>query len=202
MKKLLLLAFVLVAFVGSTLAQEYPIDKASMIIGGTAMFANMSGDLYEIGDESLSLISITPSFGFFVAPGLLIGADFTYSSLSMGEVDMSAFGIGPVVGYYFNLNPTRTEAKGAVYPYVKGFFQYASMSIEYEDESVDATMTSFGGRGGFVFMLSNAVALDIGVQFNSDSYEPDEAFEDPDLPSESVDGTRLQVGAGIIAFLW
>jgi len=197
MKRLLLLTMVF-AFAATAFAAEGPIDKGSMIIGGTAMYASMGDDLYEVGDESITAITLTPSVGFFVAPGILLGADFTYTSISGGEdddLDYSAFAIGPNVAYFFNLDPTRVEAKGALYPYVKGFFTYGSVSMG-EDE--DATVTSFGGRGGIMMMLSNAIALDMGIQYNKDSLEPDSDDED----SESIDGSRLQIGAGITAFLW
>ncbi|MBN2227012.1 MAG: outer membrane beta-barrel protein [candidate division Zixibacteria bacterium] len=201
MKKLLLLSIMFV-FAASAFAAENPIDKGSMIVGGTAMYASLGGDMYEVGEDgSISTITLTPSIGYFVSPGLLIGADFTYTSISGGdddEIDYSVFGIGPTVAYFFNMDPTRVEVKGATYPYIKGFFMYGSLSAgddEEEDISGDITVTSFGGRGGIMMMLSNAVALDIGVQYNKDSYEPDGA-------EESTDGTRLQIGAGITAFVW
>ncbi len=192
MKKLFLLSIMFV-FAATAFAAESPIDKGSMIVGGTLMYASLGDDLYESDDESMTLITVTPSVGYFVSPGLLIGADFTFSSISAGDdgIDYSAFAIGPCVGYYFNMDPTRVEAKGAMYPYIKGFFLYGSVSEDDED----ATMTSFGGRGGIIMMLSNAVALDMGIQYNKDSFEPDGA-------DESISGSRLQIGGGITAFLW
>ena len=54
---------------------------------------------------------------------------------------------------------------------------------------------AFGAQGGGVFMLSNAVGVDVSVRFQSDSYKPEGA-------DESISGTTLQVGLGITAFLW
>jgi len=175
---------------GAVMAAETPIDKGSMIVGGTAYFMTQSGDLWEVGDEATTTIGLMPSIGYFVAPSIMIGGEVQFISLSIGGSDLTTFAVGPMVGYYFNLDQTRTEVKGAIHPYIKAFFSYGQIS---NGSSID--QMSFGGQGGAVFMLSNAIGLDAGVRFQSDSWKPEGA-------DESTTGTTIWVGAGITAFLW
>lgn len=181
---------------GAVMAAETPIDKGSMIVDGSVYFMSQGGDYYkDTADNSVAVIGIMPSVGYFVAPSIMVGGQIVYVSASQGDDKETTFGVGPVVGYYFNLDATRTEVKGAIYPYVQAFFVYGQYKCEWTggDETTDITM--FGGEGGGVFMLSNAVGLNASVQFQSESFKPDGA-------DESISGTTLTVGAGITAFLW
>jgi hypothetical protein len=189
--KSLLVAGSLILLVASAVgAAESPIDKGSMTIGGTAYFNSQSGERYEnFQGDGYTEIGIMPEFGYFIAPGIKIGASLAFVSASQGDESATLFGIGPNVTYYFNLNKERTEVKGAVYPYIGGFFSYATTS-----NGVDLTETSFGGRGGINLMLSQAVAVDFGLQFSSESLDPD-GFD-------SISGTTLSLLAGIQAFIW
>lgn len=172
---------------GAIGAAENPIDKGSMILGGSVYFMTQSGDLYEYGGDALTTIALTPSLGYFVAPSIMVGGEVSLLSQSQGDESLTSWAIGPMVGYYFNIDKARTEVKGAIYPYVKGFFLYGQIS---NDESI--TQMSFGGQGGVVFMLSTAVGVDGGVRFQSDKLSN----------GDSISGTTLWVGAGITAFLF
>ncbi len=196
MKKAFPCLVIVLLLAGTAMAAETPIDKGSMILNGSVYFMSQSGDAYkDTADNSVAVIGIMPSVGYFVAPSIMVGGEILFWNQSWGDCKWTDFGVGPMVGYYFNLDATRTEVKGAIYPYVKGFFWYGQ---EKYDDGTDETTTdvmAFGGEGGGVFMLSNAVGLNASVQFWSESYKPDGA-------DESISGTTLQVGAGITAFLW
>ena len=181
---------------GAVMAADTPIDKGSMIVDGSVYFGSQGGDLYkDTADNSITTIGIMPSVGYFVAPSIMVGGQIVYVSSSQGDDKMTTFSVGPVVGYYFNLDATRTEVKGAIYPYVKGFFLYGQNKLEWTGSDATTDVMSFGGQGGAVFMLSNAIGLNASVRFQSDSFKPEGA-------DESTTGTSLQVGAGITAFLW
>ena len=192
MKGLLTTILILVFAMGA-FAADGPVDKGSIILGGTAYFQSASGDLYKSGDDSQTWLGVMPEFGYFIAPSILIGLSVDFVSYSVGDYGTTDFGFGPMIGYYFNMDPARGEAKGAIYPYIKGFFNLNSHSVKDVDGS-DKT-TSIGGMGGINYMLSNAVALDFGVKFQSDSYKPDGA-------DESTTGTVMFFGAGISAFIY
>ena len=79
-------------------AAENPIDKGSIVLGGTIYFQNQSGDLYENMDgDALTTIAGNPSLGYFISPSILVGADVAFISMSQGDDDLTAFGIGPIV---------------------------------------------------------------------------------------------------------
>jgi hypothetical protein len=182
MKRLLVLTTVLMlVMAGAAMAAESPIDKGSLVLGGTASYSSYGGDGYKVGDDGVSMILLAPSFGYFVSPGLEIGGQVVFTSVSVGGESASSTLFGPQVGYYFK--SSKTEVKGSVYPYVKAFFHSTSYS-----GGGDA-MTSIGGRGGIDYMLSNAVALDAGASFQSDS-------------QGGVSGTVLSIGIGITAFIY
>ncbi|PKK84537.1 MAG: hypothetical protein CVT49_02895 [candidate division Zixibacteria bacterium HGW-Zixibacteria-1] len=191
MKRLFVLGLMAALFAVTAAAQETPIDKGSMILGGTVTFQSYSGDLYnnQNGDGE-KIFAFMPSFGYFIAPGVVIGADLIYHSDSQGDWSGSIFGIGPMVGYYFNTNKERTEIKGSMYPYVKGTFQYLKSGGDYVDE----TNTAFGGSVGINYMLSNAVAVDFGINVMS-------ATEDLE-GYDSLSGTVITIGAGMQAFIF
>lgn len=181
---------------GAVMAAETPIDKGSMIVDGSVYFMSQGGDAYkDTADNSVATIGIMPSVGYFVAPSIMVGGEVLFWNQSWGDYKWTDFAVGPMAGYYFNLDATRTEVKGAIYPYVKGFFLYGQE--KYDDGTDDFTtdVMIFGGQGGGVFMLSNAVGLDASVKFQSESYKPDGA-------DESISGTTIEIGAGITAFLW
>jgi hypothetical protein len=184
-------------------AQSSPVDKGSMIVGGSAYFMSHSGDLYEDGEgNGITSIYFQPEIGYFMAPNIMIGGFLLYNSTSQDKYKVSSFGIGPQVGYYFNMDKGRTEIKGSVYPYIKGFLSYAKTTEdEGDDEDYKYSMTSFGARGGIMYMLSEAVAVDFGLQYSSNTCKQ----TDPEVPEgmdDSESGSSLMIGAGITAFIW
>jgi len=194
MKKGLLTTLLILVFATGAFAADGPVDKGSMILGGTVYFQSASGDLYKnMNDDSQTMIALAPEFGYFIAPSIMIGMNFEYSKWSWGDdVGVTTLDFGPMVGYYFNMDPNRAEVKGALYPYIKGFFNMCSEETEGVDDK-DKT-TSFGGKGGINYMLSDAVALDFGIQFQSDSWKVGDG--------ESTSGTIMWFGAGISAFIY
>ncbi len=193
MKKGLLTTLLILVFAIGASAQDSPIDKGSVMLGGSAYFMSASGDLYKSGDDSQTWLGFQPEFGYFIAPSIMIGLNVDFVSYSVGDYGNTNFGFGPMLGYYFNMDPARGEVKGAIYPYIKGFFNLNTYSVKDVDGS-DKT-TSIGGMGGINYMLSDAVALDFGVKFTSDSYKPDGA-------DESTTGTIMQFGVGFSAFIY
>ncbi len=199
MKRLLIIAVVFL-FAASITAADGPTDKGSLILEGNASFSSISSDDM-LGDESATIINIIPTIGYFISPNLLIGADIEFLKVSYGDMSGSSFGIGPSVGYYFNMDKTRIDAKGAVYPYIKGFFIYTSSKLEAEEEEeedeeeVEFTTTTFGFQGGMIFMLSNYVGANFSARYSFDKYKPEGA-------DESADGNTLNIGVGITAFIY
>ncbi|MFH2048595.1 MAG: outer membrane beta-barrel protein [bacterium] len=215
MKKVFVSLLVLM-FAASAFAATSPIDKGSMILEGDIYFQTKGGDLYKDVDEngvvteneteSQTVMVFSPTIGYFVAPSIMVGVMVNFETSKIADANYeykeTKMGFGPMVGYYFNMDKERTDVKGAMYPYIKAFFLYSSCKQDYNGTEFTDKIMSFGGMGGVVFMLSNAVAVDFGVMFRSDKQSLDDAwFEDEDIP-EDLSGTVIQVGAGISAFIY
>lgn len=204
--KSFIIAAMLLLFAGAALAADGPLDKGSWMLDGRAFFRSQSGDLWEnrdgdgltsygVGNGALGLtetFEVGNTVGFFISPGLMIGGQFSFLGFSQGDISISGFGIGPALTYYMNTDHTRAEAKGAVYPFFGAFFTYGSLSNE--DDKI-ADMFQYGGRGGIMYMLSNAVGLDFGGKLQSDSWEFNGA-------SERITGLTLEFGVGVSAFIY
>ena len=134
MRKLILYGMFAGLLAVAATAQESPVDKGSMMIGGVVFIDNFSGDMY--GNDAMTIIEILPSLGYFISPGLLIGADFTFTSMSQGGDSDTFYGIGPMVRYYFGAKKDRSEIKGAMFPYLRAFMIYV--------DDGDDNFTSFG----------------------------------------------------------
>jgi len=192
MRKVLLTVLLVAAF-GTVFAAENPVDKGSMLLSGQVYFQTQSGDLYENMDgDAITTMAFQPEVGYFVAPNIMVGASLEYFDQSQGDAGVTRFGIGPMVGYFFDM--TKDEVQGSIYPYIIGFFRYSSVDVEGLDDS--QTWTMFGGKGGIHWMLSDAVSLNAGVQVSTDSY--DSGAEG----AESISGITMWVGAGISAFVY
>jgi len=188
MKRALSYLVIVLLLSGAIVAAEGPIDKGSMIIEGDVYFQHQSGELWDNWQgEGQTTIVISPSLGFFVTNGFMLGGQLYFLGISQGTADLTSVIIGPVVGYYFNTDPTRTRVKGAVYPYVTGGFGFGNVS---NGDSAD--LFSIGMVGGAVFMVSNAVGVDVGLRLQSDRLSN----------GGSASGTTIWFGAGITAFIW
>ncbi|MEW6413065.1 MAG: hypothetical protein AB1483_11450 [Candidatus Zixiibacteriota bacterium] len=194
MKVTLTLA-VLIFFAGTIAAADNPVDKGSLMLAGNAFFMSQSGDLWEEGGDAFTTITFMPTVGYFVSPGLMIGGNLVFSRQSQGDASLTDFAIGPTIGYYFNTNKERAEVKGAVYPFISGFFTYGKSKFDAGDWDSTTDIMQFGGHAGILYMLSSAVGLNAGINFWVDSYD----FEGA---PESIDGTTLQIGAGFTSFIY
>ncbi len=205
MKKGLLTTLLILVFAIGAFAADGPVDKGSMMLGGTLYFMNQGGDYYKAmsttGDDATTTIGIMPEFGYFIAPSIMIGASFEMLSETTGDDKTNGLAFGPMVGYFFNMDDARAEAKGGLYPYIKGFFNMGTMKMEgpwMGDETYKTSITQFGGMAGINYMLTNTVALDFGFKFSSDSFKAKEPIES----DEAVTGTTMWFGAGISTFIY
>ncbi|HOX84524.1 MAG TPA: hypothetical protein PKW76_06185 [bacterium] len=77
------------------MAQQYPTDRGSKIISGSAAFSSAGGDLYEVGDDRTITLTVQASPSIFIAPGVAGGASVAYVRNSIGDESFSQIGFGP-----------------------------------------------------------------------------------------------------------
>ena len=188
----LLVCTALFVLATTTFGADAPFAVGSMTLSGNVYYMSQTGELYENSDsDGLSTVTITPRFGYFIAPGLMLGATVDFIKVSVGDYAESILALGPQVGYYFGTNRDRTVISGAVYPYFTWFATIGSINYEYLSDNF--TAKSVGLTGGVVVMMSNSVGLDIGLRYSSDSWRYNAA---------DASGTTIQVGAGIASFIF
>lgn len=203
MKRMLTIALTLMLL--ATLASAGPLSKGAMKLGGTVGFEAASGDWYENSNgDGPSTFSVMPSFGYFFSDGFCAGIDFAFSKtsnvsfdLETSDIDYTEFAFGPMVSYFFGA-ANITEAKGKAVPYISAHFMIANQKWEDESNWLKYKGTSFGARLAMAYFMTNSVALDFGVDFDSDSFKVE---EDGGFESESISGTRFGFSAGISAFV-
>jgi len=173
-------------------AADAPFDVGSINLTGNVYYMNQTGDIYENSDgDGTNTVTITPGFGYFIAPGLMLGGMIDFKKISLGEYSESTLAVGPRVAYYFGANRDRSVISGAVYPYFSWFATIGSIDYAYLSDNV--TAKSVGVTGGIVVMLSTSVGLDVGIRYSSDSWR---------YIAADANGTTIQMGAGIASFIF
>jgi hypothetical protein len=161
---LALAALVLLATAAS--AQGYPTDKGSILLDGAISFTSQG---FEDVDERATNINVNPSLGYFIMPGLAIGAEVLLDKTSFDELSSTSLGVGPFVAYFFGGPASRT------YPFISAGVNYVSNSTE----GVDTSGLGAEVAAGAAFMVARNAALTASAfaQFSSFSaVGSDESF--------------------------
>lgn len=142
-----LIAVVILAFSGLVSAQT--VNQGAWMIGGSA---SLDITKYKEADESTTSILFNPTLGYFIADDLAIGLGITVYDAGIEDVD-AFFGLGPFVRYYVT-DP---------------IFIQVGANLELNDGGG----TSFGAAVGYSWFLSNSVAIEPALYFNSYSNDGD-----------------------------
>ena len=182
--KLFLVVVMVIGLVSAAAAQKRPIDKGSFNIGGSFSLSIGSGELY--GEDTITNISLIPSFRYFVLNGLAVGVDLLLQRNSNGDDSDTTFGIGPAVAYFFRVGSDK------IYPYVGTGFTYGSNSQSWSTYSTTGFRIRFGG--GVAIMLKPNVALLAEAMYAIES------MSYGSYPSES--GGYFTFNVGVAVFIY
>ena len=177
-------------FAPSALAQTYAIDKGSYLLGGGLSFTSQGGDLFVGGsdDDRIISISITPTLGYFVAPGLALGGDVQLQRASRSEFSSTSITIGPSLAYYFGQPTTRT------YPFIEAGIGYTRISFDFDESDSGSTNGyQFGVSGGLSHMIARNVALTGALFYQNQTFSDD---------GESASGDTFGFQGGVTAFIF
>jgi len=161
MKALIAAMLVLVIICNACLfAQEAgPIDKGSLIIGGSASFTSSKA---EGSSTRVTGISLRPSLLYFFFPSVAIGGNIHIQNTSAGYYEASAFSIGPKVAFFF-----RTKSDN-LYPYLGASFNITSAD--------DYTATELRLSGGLAALVVSHVAITGEFFYQLEHYDPDSEY--------------------------
>lgn len=189
-KQAIVVLFALVSIPTMLMGADSPVDKGSLLLGGGALFSTMGGDLYESGDDGITILVLAPAVGTFVARGFSLGSQFILATASQGDDNITAYGIGPRVAYYFS-KPDTGVPKGKVFPYLSATFMWGKLETDDEDS---VTLKSLNLGGGFTYMVSNSIGLYSELSYRTDSLEAEN--------DDSDSGSSFNVMIGFSLFIW
>jgi hypothetical protein len=174
MKQLFLI--VVLSFVA--IAQEIP-TKGDISIGGSFLFAKTS-----YPKTSMSILSFSPEFSYFVNNNLEIGAALSIQSSDFSNSNTTAIGIGPYLAAYFKTQNIKPYI-GIVYTYVTSKSTYGGQTFSDNSEN------SLGLFGGILIPLNQKIAISPLVKYSLYFVKG----------SQLGDVTQIMFGIGIKAFL-
>lgn len=157
--------------------------EGALLVGGAFSYSSQGGDLYESGNERLTTVAIVPSVFYFVSPGVGVGGDLSYNRTSQGRSALTAWGVGPKAGYFF-------ESGSNLIPFASGGLNL--LSIGDRDNSETGFRIKFGGG---VLLRKDHLAISVEAAYMMDRFKP-EGFE------KSITGNTLALGVGFGGFLY
>ena len=158
-------------------------EPGSKTFSGGVSYVHLSGDAYFDTD----ILEITPTLTFCVSDGLFCGGIVQVRSISQDSyygntISDTQWQLGLTVERYF-VEPSNSQIK--LFPVVKTFLLYS------KDEAV--TQISFGGKVGFMKMVSEAVGLEFGIKGLVDRFS---------AGGNSISGFTMEASIGITSFIF
>jgi outer membrane protein len=153
----------------------YPVGRGNLLIGGNATLTSSKVE----DSDRVTILAVSPSVGYFVADGLLVGGSVSLAHV-LNDGGGTSFSIGPEVGYFFGGPGAR------VLPFVQTGVSYATGEGGFSSLAADVS-------AGAVFMVARNVGLSaeaFGLFFSADG------GDDP------ISGNTFGLRSGIVAFLY
>lgn len=191
MQKRILLSAILVLAVFSVYSQT---EKGRVLLSGSSSISYSSQSVEaKQGSQSADIgkqtdISISPSFGVFVANGLAIGGTIDYAESTFkpdggDKITSSSTLVGPFVRYYFGNNKSK--------PFLSGEMAFGN------GEFFGLKMNTMGYAigGGIAIFVSESAAIELGAGYSVLNMEPKDT-SNGNFEVESG-GVALNVGVTI-----
>jgi hypothetical protein len=134
-------------------------------LGGTFSFQSITPVSNGFSGNNYTVVSFSPSFGYFVADGWEIGVDpFGVNVVSGGGSSFSQLNIFFNGAYNF-----RTENAG--YPFIEGLIGYTS-----EEDGAKRHGASWGLRGGIKAPVAGQALVNVSGQYLQVTLDPEDAL--------------------------
>ncbi len=150
MKKVVYALALIVCTLTSAAAQT---EKGSHLIG-----VQVGNVIIPTSGGSGSIISLQPTYGWFVSDGLALGAGVPFYHVSSGGVGITQIGLDPFLRYYIgqsNAKPFLGASVGVVNTSASGTFS----------NSESSTDVIYGLTGGVAFFVNKSVSFDVSLNY-------------------------------------
>jgi hypothetical protein len=144
MKKLITILIVLLLCSTVLHAQNYAVDKGARIFAGTFSYSSIGGDDIT---HRYNILSLTPSFNYFVASHIFLGLAVAYNRTWQGDYSQSDIGIGPRLGYAMG------NRNSSTFPFLLIGARYRSDSQSHDSYSSKTTGSSIILAAGMIHAL-------------------------------------------------
>ncbi len=158
-------------------------DRDAMLVSGMVSFSTQGGDLYEQDDDRFTTLTITPGLLYFIAPGIGLGIDYSYTRISERGTTSSSWGAGPKMGIFF-------DSGASFIPFVSGGVNY--LSIDPGDVSESGLRMKVSG-GMLIRNGHLAVSVEAGFVYDRFKFEG---------ASSATTGNTILIGVGFAGFLY
>ncbi len=158
-------------------------------------------------------ISLSPSAGYFVANGLVVG---TGVPLTVSKVDYSAsglyttfrstatsIGLSPFVRYYIGSANMRPYV-GISYSYSRADIRFVADYTTGAEAKNIGTATTFTPTVGVAYFITRSLALSAGLNYNVEKSESTTTYPAPNVPgagTSSSDNKSVSLAIGFQLFL-
>ena len=177
MKKILLmLSFCVFGFANAQTEKGSWVISGSTTLGFNSVSTKYKVDGNTIDGPKISTFTITPSVGYFVIDKLAVGLDLGFTSMTTKLAEgpynykstKSTFSILPTATYYF-----KSDSK--FMPYLGAGLGYGSTKTKEDGEdSYTVDGFSWKAKGGIAYLITDKVAVDLGLSFNQFSNKESE----------------------------
>jgi hypothetical protein len=160
-------------------AQEYAVDKGSMIVRGSASILSAGG---EARASRVTQISLAPGLAYFVAPHVAIGGTLRILTSSAGSGTDTQIGIGPSISYHFGTAESKT------FPFIEFSTDFISVSDAF-------TQVALKFIAGVDVMIFDNISIGPALTF-------EQKMRSREGSDATLNGTEIFLGVGFRAWVF
>lgn len=150
MKTVFSLLFLITLELSNVMAQT---ERGHRLIG-----VNVGNITIPTSGGSGTIISLQPTYGWFVNNGLVVGVGIPFFNVSSNGSRATQIGLTPFVRYY--IGPTQIK------PFVGASIGIVNTSASYAGSNADSSTDAlYSLTGGVAFFINQSVSFDLGLTY-------------------------------------
>ena len=165
---------VLLILVSVSVFAQSPISKGTIMLNGNMYYSSQS---YDNLDITYSTLRINPQAGYFIIDNLALNLDLSYEKIDIG-IDISRYGIGPNLRYYFDLKK--------YFPFISMGYSFTSSSQDGSDYKQTGNQYILGAGISYLITKNVAVEASLNYKFDEVKREYSGLYSDETLKSKII----------------